>query len=63
MLRLMQTKRGVALQTWMLDTAGGPDTLPGVARELAYLDAQGGRPNGFAGTRRDRNAVLYLRHR
>jgi 3',5'-cyclic AMP phosphodiesterase CpdA len=60
MLRLVQTKRGVALQTWMLDTAGGPETLPGIARQLAYLDAQGGRPNGFAGRRRDRNAVLYL---
>jgi hypothetical protein len=45
----------------MLDTAGGPDSLPGIARELAYLDAQGGRPQGFRGTRRDRNAVLYLR--
>jgi hypothetical protein len=44
----------------MLDTAGGPESVPGIARQLAYLDAQGGRPNGFAGTRRDRNAVLYL---
>jgi 3',5'-cyclic AMP phosphodiesterase CpdA len=60
MLRLVPTMQGVALQTWMLDTAGGPDTLPGIARQLAYLDAQGGRPNGFAGTRRDQNAVLYL---
>jgi 3',5'-cyclic AMP phosphodiesterase CpdA len=60
MLRLVQTKRGVALETWMLDTAGGPESLPGIARQLAYLDAQGGRPNGFAGRRRDRNAVLYL---
>ncbi|MFL5889578.1 MAG: hypothetical protein ACJ76M_10885 [Solirubrobacteraceae bacterium] len=60
MLRLAQTKRGLALQTWMLDTAGGPESLPGIARQLAYLDAQGGRPNGFAGGRRDRNAVLYL---
>jgi hypothetical protein len=60
MLRLVQTKRGVALETWMVDTAGGPHSLAGIARQLAYLDAQGGRPNGFAGTRGDRNAVLYL---
>jgi 3',5'-cyclic AMP phosphodiesterase CpdA len=61
MLRLVRTADGgVALQTWMLDTAGAPDSLPGIARELAYLDAQGGRPQGFRGTRRDRNAVLYL---
>jgi hypothetical protein len=30
-----------------------------VSRELAHLDAQGGRPNGFAGRPRDRNARLY----
>jgi hypothetical protein len=29
------------------------------ARQLAYLDAQGGRANGFAGTRVDRNVTLY----
>jgi hypothetical protein len=34
--------------------------LAGVARELAFLDAQGGRPQGFAGTRADRNARLYV---
>ena len=34
--------------------------LTGPARELAYLDAQGGRPQGFAGRRADRNARLYL---
>ena len=34
--------------------------LAGVSRELAYLDAQGGRPQGFAGHVRDRNAVLRL---
>ena len=49
---------GVAIQTWMLD-----HTLPGqlgtIARELSYLDAQGGRPGGFAGTRLDRNVTLY----
>ena len=34
----------------MLDTA--PDPLADTARELAYLDAQGGRPQREAGTRR-----------
>ena len=32
----------------------------GVSHELAYLDAQGGRPLGFAGARADRNARLYV---
>ncbi len=58
-LRLVRTKRGrVALQTWMLDHAL-PGRLGGIARQLAFLDAQGGRPNGFAGTRGDRNVTLY----
>jgi hypothetical protein len=30
-----------------------------ISRRLAYLDFQGGRPQGFAGTRGDRNANLY----
>jgi hypothetical protein len=47
----------VALETWMLDhvPAGWGD----VSRSLSYLDAQGGRPHGFAGTPLDRNARLY----
>ncbi len=49
---------GVALRTWMLDHTGGE--LAGISRQLAYLDAQGGRPGGFAGAPADRNAVLYL---
>ena len=28
--------------------------------ELAFLDAQGGRPQGFAGGRTDRNARLFV---
>jgi 3',5'-cyclic AMP phosphodiesterase CpdA len=49
---------GTVLETWMLDTA--PDPLADTARQLAYLDAQGGRPQGEAGTRNDRNVRLYL---
>jgi 3',5'-cyclic AMP phosphodiesterase CpdA len=49
---------GTVLETWMLDTA--PDPLADTARELAYLDAQGGRPQGEAGTRNDRNVRLSL---
>jgi hypothetical protein len=49
---------GVALETTMVDHDGRG--LAGVARELAYLDAQGGRPQHFAGRPGDRNARLYL---
>lgn len=49
---------GVALKTWMLDGAPGW-RLATISRRLAYLDYQGGRPGGWAGTRRDRNAVLF----
>ena len=49
---------GVAIQTWMLDHIS-PGSLGRVSRELAYLDAQGGRPRGFAGARLDRNVVLF----
>jgi hypothetical protein len=42
----------------MLDHAF-PGELGTISRQLAYLDAQGGRPNGFAGGHGDRNAVLY----
>jgi hypothetical protein len=59
-LRLLETAGGgFALQTWMLDhVADGP--LGRFSRELSYLDAQGGRPMGFSGTRLDRNVTLYL---
>ncbi|HET8949408.1 MAG TPA: hypothetical protein VFN44_02825, partial [Solirubrobacteraceae bacterium] len=50
---------GVVLDTWMVDHDGRG--VAGPARELAYLDAQGGRPQRFAGRRADRNARLYLR--
>jgi hypothetical protein len=42
----------------VLDTA--PDRLADIARQLAYLDAQGGRPAGEAGTPLDRNVRLYV---
>jgi 3',5'-cyclic AMP phosphodiesterase CpdA len=48
---------GIAIQTWMLDHV--PSELGDISRELAWLDAQGGRPKGFAGGRRDRNVTLF----
>jgi 3',5'-cyclic AMP phosphodiesterase CpdA len=58
-LRVRETAGGgTVLETWMLDTA--PDPLADTARELAFLDAQGGRPQHEAGTRLDRNVRLYL---
>ncbi len=57
-LRVLATAGGGAVvETWMLDTA--PGGLPDVARELAYLDAQGGRPAGDAGGVLDRNVRLW----
>jgi hypothetical protein len=56
MVRLRSAPHGVVLETWMADQDGRG--LAGAARELAYLDAQGGRPKGFAGRRTDRNARL-----
>ena len=57
-LRVVATDGGgVAIQTWMLDHTGSE--LGTISRQLAYLDAQGGRPKGFAGGRLDRNVTLY----
>ncbi|MBV9917863.1 MAG: hypothetical protein JO153_15275, partial [Solirubrobacterales bacterium] len=59
-LRVLATAGGgIAIQTWMLDH-DLPGRLGGISRQLAYLDAQGGRPNEFAGGRGDRNATLYV---
>jgi 3',5'-cyclic AMP phosphodiesterase CpdA len=58
MLRVAETRGGGAMiDTWMLDTA--PDPLADTARAPAVLDAQGGRPDGNAGGRLDRNVRLY----
>jgi hypothetical protein len=49
---------GAEIDTWMLDhpaTSG----LPAISRELAYLDAQGGRPAHEEAGRLDRNVRLY----
>jgi len=51
---------GAAIRTWMLDHVF-PGRLGSIARELAYLDAEGGRPNGFAGGPGDRNVILHRR--
>ena len=58
-LRIVTTAGGgVAIQTWMLDHVE-PGDLGQISRQLAYLDAQGGRPKGFAGGPLDRNVTLY----
>jgi hypothetical protein len=58
-LRIIATAGGgVAIQCWMLDHTF-PGRLGTISRQLAYLDAQGGRPRGFAGGRLDRNVTLY----
>lgn len=58
MFRLRETTAGVALETWMVDHDG--TGLAGTSRELAYLDAQGGRPQRFAGAKKDRNVRLFV---
>jgi hypothetical protein len=58
MFRLREAEGGAVLETWMVDHDGRG--LAGTARELAYLDAQGGRPQGFAGRATDRNARLFV---
>jgi hypothetical protein len=58
-LRVLATADGgVAIQTWMLDHVSAGE-LGTISRQLAYLDAQGGRPQGFRGDWRDRNVTLY----
>jgi hypothetical protein len=60
-LRVVTTAGGgVAIETWMLDHVF-PGTLGLLSRQLSYIDAQGGRPAGFAGSHLDRNVRLYRR--
>lgn len=57
MARVRETAGGGAqLDLWMLDMA--PGALADTARELAFLDAQGGRPRGLRATAQDRNVSL-----
>ncbi len=60
-LRLIdQGPSAAALETWMIDHA--PDAGIGdISRELSYIDAQGGRPQGFAGGPLDRHVRLFKR--
>lgn len=61
-LRVRETPGGGAvLETWVVDTsgAGRVGALADIARSLAFLDAQGGRPGGNRGTRLDRNVRLF----
>jgi hypothetical protein len=63
MLRLVSGADGSrAIETWVVDHAGAIDggDVAGAARRLAYLDAQGGRPQRFAGEASDRNVRLWL---
>ncbi|HEV7751856.1 MAG TPA: metallophosphoesterase [Baekduia sp.] len=63
-LRLVQTAGGAtALETWMVDHAGRPNdegSLAGIARDLSFLDPQGGRPSHAAGPASARNVRLHL---
>jgi hypothetical protein len=43
----------------MVDHGPGPGGLAAISRDLAFLDAQGGRPQHFAGGPLDRNVRLY----
>jgi 3',5'-cyclic AMP phosphodiesterase CpdA len=60
MFRLSEFANGGALlETWTVD----PDVsnpLARISHELAYLDYQGGRPQGFAGTARDRRERFVI---
>jgi hypothetical protein len=48
---------GAVLEAELVDTA--PGALADTARELAFLDAQGGRPQRYAGGPSDGNVRLF----
>ena len=53
----------LSLETWLVDHPGRPGDAAdpaGIARDLAYIDVQGGRPAGAAGDRRSGNVRLHL---
>lgn len=52
---------GVAIDTWMVDHGSGDGRLARTSLGLSFLDWQGGRPAGFAGSPGDRNVRLFLR--
>lgn len=61
-LRFHETRGGgVAIETWLLDHVSARGSVARISRELAFLDAAGGRPGRFAGVPSDRNALLYRR--
>lgn len=65
-LRLVETSGGIALETWVVDHVGRPndeDDLAGIARDLSFLDPQGGRPARAAGPPAARNVRLHLPER
>lgn len=57
-LRFHETDDGIAIETWMLDHVPG-NRVAEISRELSFLQATGGRPGDFSGSRSDRNAVLF----
>jgi 3',5'-cyclic AMP phosphodiesterase CpdA len=66
-VRLVATRGGgVAVETWMVDHTGQPNDesdLAGIARDLAFIDPQGGRPARAAGPPTARNVRLHLGRR
>jgi 3',5'-cyclic AMP phosphodiesterase CpdA len=60
-LRVIEQGPGAAvIETWMVDHA--PDGgVADISRQLSYIDAQGGRPQGFAGGELDRDVRLFKR--
>jgi 3',5'-cyclic AMP phosphodiesterase CpdA len=59
MFRLSATSSGGAvLETWMVEPEETP--LGRISHELAYIDYQGGRPAGDAGSRGDREARILI---